>query len=189
MVASNKHCRKSLICVICFDFFPQTLWDRTHWKALFGRLFRSCRQPSIPWNICVASSTCVSRYTRSRWAERKPQWWSKITVVCTGYCIILFIFDVSIVFFFVLLNSDLQIKLPDQNLAWVLLPKRKWEAGKREKPSSFSFPSPPPPPPLTPKEDLILRILSLYLLTSGYGLFMLKGRKRLEKSSSFKVQS
>jgi len=76
--------------------------------------------------------------------------------------------------------------------------KRKWEAEKGEKPSSFSFPTPTPASKicilLTPKEDLMLRILSLYLqvktgLTSGYGLFMLKGRKRVEKSSSFEVQS
>ena len=115
---------ESLSYVLCFDFFMQTLWDRTHWKALFGRLFRSCRQPSIPWDICVASSTCVSCYTRSRWAQRKPQWWSKITVVCIGYCINLFIFDVLIVFF-VPLNKDLQIKVRAQDLAWVRLPNFK----------------------------------------------------------------
>lgn len=89
---------ESLSYVLCFDFFMQTLWDRTHWKALLGWLFRSCRQPSIPWDICVASSACVSCYTRSRWAQRKPRWWSKNTVVCIGYWINLFIFDVWVGF-------------------------------------------------------------------------------------------
>lgn len=114
---------ESLSYVLCFDFFMQTLWDRTHRKALFGRLFRSCRQPSIPWDICVASSTCVSCYTRSRWAQRKPQWWSKIAVVCIGYCINLFIFDVLIVF--ILSHLIRIIKVRAQDLAWVRLPNFK----------------------------------------------------------------
>lgn len=200
----------------------QTLWDRTHWKALLGWLFRSCRQPSIPWDICVASSACVSCYTRSRWAQRKPRWWSKNTVVCIGYWIKpfhLWCFG----WFFVPLNSDLQVKVHAQDQPWVRLPnfktrrcysslsirrfvgkrkkkKREWEAGKGEKPSSFCFPTPIPTAASkiyilpTPKEDLMFKILSLYLqvktgLTNVYGLFMLKGRKRLEKSSSFEVQS
>ena len=162
---------ESLSYVLCFNFFLQTLWDRTHWKAVLGGLFRSCRQPSIPWNICVASSTGVSRYTRSRWAERKPQWWSKITVVCIGYCINLFIFDVLVGFLSYLIgifrlryvlktNHGYAFrisKLVVVTLAWVsgvLWEKEKREAkmggmqGRERNLPLFLSPPPPSLPPL-----------------------------------------
>lgn len=161
---------ESLSYVLCFDFFLQTLWDRTHWKALFSRLFRSRRQPSIPWHICVASSTCVNRYTRSRWAERKPQWWSKNTVVCIGYCINFFILDVLVGFLshltavfrlrYVLKTSHeyvFRISKPVVvTLAWVSgvlwgKGKERSENGRqgrdRNLPLFLSPPQPPPPPP------------------------------------------
>lgn len=156
---------ESLSYMLCFDFFLQTVWDRTHWKALFSRLFRSCRQPSIPWDIGVASSTCVSRYTRSRWAERKPQWWSKNTVVCIGYWINLFIFDVLVGFLSYLIgifrlryvlktNYEYAFRISKPvvvTLAWVsgvLWKKEKREAkmGGRERRETFLFFFPHPHP-------------------------------------------